>query len=401
VKVLLLTSRFAPHAGGGAERVVQTLAEQLLGDGHDVVVLTTAFEEGERDRVVGGVRVRVVPLRNVYDFAESSRKGLLKPLWHAIDSNNPFMKHSVANVLSEEKPDVLHSHVLTGFSPSAWHAARDCGIPIVHTLHDHYVLCARSSMAIDGVACSARHLDCSVLSVPRIRAARAVSAVVGVSDFILRRHYEFGAFLNVPSSVIANPCHLVGRVPKPFVGGGPLQIGYLGRIEANKGPQLLLDALSALGPDGWAVRLAGTGEPEYVDTLRRYPSEQVSFVGQVEPQDFLSNLDVLVVPSLVPETFGMSAAEALACGVPVVASTRGALPEIVSDGQNGFLFDPADPGALGSILRRLLTQREALSSMRSACRESAARFAPRVISREYQKVYASVAGECRRLKSAM
>jgi glycosyltransferase involved in cell wall biosynthesis len=69
---------------------------------------------------------------------------------------------------------------------------------------------------------------------------------------------------------------------------------------------------------------------------------------------FWTSVDVAVVPSLY-EPFGIVALEALACGVPVIASAVGGLKEIVADGQCGLLVPPGDPGALARALRLLLT----------------------------------------------
>lgn len=395
MKILFLVSRYAPHALGGAERVAATLAGSLIGMGHEVVVLTTAQDDDPPERIVDGVRVRSIPLRNVYDFSKRPPR-LLKPIWHFIDSSNPVMKSSVAAVLREERPDVMHSHLVTGFSPSAWDAAADLGIPIVHSLHDHYVICARSSMAVGGVACRDQHLDCALLSRPRVRAARRVDAVVGVSRYVLDRHRQFGAFTSNRSWVIPNPCHLVGRDSgvRPAASGtsSMVRFGFMARLELNKGVDRLLNATRALPASGWNLTLAGTGDPEFTAGLRReYERRGISFVGRVaDPADFLRQIDVLVAPSTFPETFGMSVAEALAMGVPVIASTVAALPELIEDGRNGFLFDPAEEGALARVLGRIVADPALLSGMADACRSSVAALETARVTGRYVEVYGAV-----------
>src|SRR4051812_5140130 len=119
MKILFLSSRYPPNSIGGAERVAHTLATALKADGDDGVVLTTAVIPDEADRFVDGIRVRPIPLANVYDFSRPGAR-LLKPLWHAIDCDNRFMRERVARMIREEAPDVVHTHLITGFSPSAW-----------------------------------------------------------------------------------------------------------------------------------------------------------------------------------------------------------------------------------------------------------------------------------------
>lgn len=391
MKVLFLSSRYAPHGRGGAERVARTLAAGVRDLGHEVVVLTTAGGHEARERMVDGIRVRAIPLRNVYDLSNPAPSPALKPLWHFADSYNLPMQAAVATVFREERPDVVHSHLITGFSASAWAAARAVGAPVVHTLHDHYVLCARSTMALGGVPCTSRHLDCVILTQPRIVASRSVDWVVGVSRYVLSRHEEYGAFAGSRSSVIPNPCHLVGsgmtRADAPS-----LRLGYMARLEHSKGIETLLMAATSLGGD-WRLRVAGTGEPAYVAGLRsRFRDDRIEFLGTVDPAEFLSSIDVMVVPSLVPETFGLSAAEALATGIPVIASSRGALPELVEHGRNGFVYDADSGTGLLSSIERVLANRGNLAGMSEACRASVASLEPCRVAARYVDVYRAVLG---------
>jgi len=395
MKILLVSSRYAPHVSGGAERVAQTLVETLASLGHEPVVLTTQHGKEPLERTVGGVRVRAVPLRNVYDLSRKQRPRSLKPLWHVIDSWNPFMTRSVARIIQEERPDVIHTNLVTGFSPSVWSVARDAGVPVVHIALDHYVICARSGMAIDGVQCASQHASCALLSVPRVRAARTISAVIGPSEYVLRRHRQYRAFDGIPSFVIPFPCDLTrgpDEEPAARCGrGGPLRIGIMGRVEENKGVRLLLDAAARLPSNGWNLRIAGWGDPAFVAALQaRYANPLLEFVGPVDPRSFLASLDLLVFPSLVPDTFGMSAAEALTMGVPVIASTRGALPEMIEKGRNGFLFDPDEEGSLDRVLQQAVRDPAGVRRLAAASIESAARFDPKSVTERYLDVYRSI-----------
>ena len=146
---------------------------------------------------------------------------------------------------------------------------------------------------------------------------------------------------------------------------------FAGTIEPRKNLDLLLDAWEALrqespmtppllvaGPDGWGSaathqrmkRLAGTG-------LRR--------LGHLERSDLVAVLQaatIFVFPSIY-EGFGLPAAEAMACGVPVMVSDRSSLPEVVGDA--GWLFDPEDPVELAAAMRDWLASAELLSQARA------------------------------------
>ena len=137
-------------------------------------------------------------------------------------------------------------------------------------------------------------------------------------------------------------------------------IGYVGRLEPHKGVDVLLEALAEV--DGAVLRVAGAG-PEEARLRTRTAAlgldERVRLVGSLTQERlpaFYRGLDVLVVPSRPTpgwlEQFGRVVVEAMACGVPVIASDTGALPDVVGDA--GLLVPPDDPRALAACLRTLL-----------------------------------------------
>jgi glycosyltransferase involved in cell wall biosynthesis len=87
--------------------------------------------------------------------------------------------------------------------------------------------------------------------------------------------------------------------------------------------------------------IAGSGSVIYEATLKKkYEDPRVYFVGYVKGEEFYPSLDATVVPSLWDEPLGMVVAESLMYGIPVIASRRGGIPEMVVDNKNGLLFEP-------------------------------------------------------------
>jgi glycosyltransferase involved in cell wall biosynthesis len=403
MKILLVNTLYSPNEIGGAERMVQRLAHGLRRIGHEPEVACLAPDGHATSANVDGVIVHRFPLRNVYPlFPAEQRPTLLKPLWHAIDSSNAAMARELDRLVVLTRPDVVHTHNVTGFSPLIWSAVSRRGIPVVHTLHDHYLLCLRATMFARGKNCSSRHLSCAAFSFARLRHSSRVAAVVGVSRYILDRHLFYGAFSRASiRRVIRNPMFGAASVEHRVSGANGLRVGYLGRLAPAKGVDVLLTACQAIPGTDWTLRVAGTGLPAYENELKaRFSGGQVEFLGEVDARALLQTIDVLVAPSRSNEALPMVVAEAYSAGVPVIAARIGGLPEIVDEGRTGFVFNAGDERELSRLLGRLVAAPALVRSMRADCLAASAQYAPDVIAGEYADVYrATLTARSRRTPS--
>lgn len=134
-------------------------------------------------------------------------------------------------------------------------------------------------------------------------------------------------------------------------------VGFLGAFVPNKGAHVLLDAALQLQA-GCRLALAGPGDAAYTAQLRRHPANalhDISFAGELDDVGaFLANVDVLVVPSIRFEAFGMVILEAMQYSKPVICSDFGGMKEIVVDGETGLVVPAGDATALAAAIRRLL-----------------------------------------------
>ncbi len=152
--------------------------------------------------------------------------------------------------------------------------------------------------------------------------------------------------------------------------GDVWRIGYVGRLAPHKGVQVLIDAVA--GRPRWALRIAGAGPEEAAlkDQVRRLgASGQITFEGSLDHGGlarFYRSVDVVAIPSIPvsgwEEQFCRVAVEAMAAGVPIVASRTGALPEVVGDA--GVLTEPGDPTALAVALGHLASEPGAWTALR-------------------------------------
>jgi glycosyltransferase involved in cell wall biosynthesis len=168
---------------------------------------------------------------------------------------------------------------------------------------------------------------------------------------------------------------------------------HYGRLTAEKGVMVLLDAWRrAEVPDNWILVLAGDATP---DVLRRTADPAHRSVRLLDRHDDVSSLlgiaDVTVLPALWEEPFGRVVIESMAAGVPVVASRRGGIPEIMSGELSRFLIDPMDIGAFAATIREIGDWRTDEPAIGELCRAHVqARFSLRRTVNGVEDVLASV-----------
>lgn len=158
----------------------------------------------------------------------------------------------------------------------------------------------------------------------------------------------------------------------------------------------VVNVFHALRSDGYAVKLLLVGDgPDRVAAEHKARElgvyDEIRFLGKQEPvEEILSIADIFLMPS-GSETFGLAALEAMSCGVPVVASDIGGLPELVVEGETGFLCDLGDIGAFTARAKELLDNPDLMKRMGKASRDRAvSEFDTDIIIPKYESYYESV-----------
>ena len=158
----------------------------------------------------------------------------------------------------------------------------------------------------------------------------------------------------------------------------PLRLLFVGNIIPRKGLDTLIEALARIKAVDWSLRVAGPVEvdPGYTSLVKRLVrnlglGEQVTFLGRVEEdilKEEMRRAHLLVVPSQY-EGFGIVYLEAMAFGLPPIASSAGAASEIIQSGKNGLIVQPGDPLHLAERIADLFHDRQKLLEMSLAARE--------------------------------
>lgn len=376
LKIAFVNSLYYPHEVGGAEKAVRTIAEQNVVEGGESVVIALSPEGRASTSVYNGVKIYYVPLANIgFMHAKTPLSKWQKAIWYFFDAYNPFMRARISKILREEKPDVVETNNLQGFSVSVWKAAKALKIPVVQVLHDYYLSCINSTMFTKGKNCKGQCLHCKMLCTPR----REVSNIPAVVSSVSRRTYSLvhGAGMfpdSTPvvygSSAIKLNDLLIDSVRPYHKAGEPVILGFLGRIDPLKGIDVLLEAMHRL-PEGVAkLLIAGGGNEGYVNALKeKFSSPAIEFLGVVPPQELFSKIHLLLVPSVWEDPLPRVIAESHACAVPVAISKIGGMPEIVEDGVTGYYFDSNQPNSIATLVKRLHGEEFPTESQREKCLE--------------------------------
>lgn len=328
-----------PEYIGGAEFSQVSIAEGLAARKQHEVSVLRGLPPGSPPKswTSNGVTIYGLPVRRPYWLMDQHpRSTWQKLLWHFCDDFGPSPK-GTSSLLRTLSPDVLQLGNVVGMGSALVPMARKRGIRTLQILHDYYYLCPRMTRFKGSKMCAETCISCAALTTVRRRHLPKVDHVVSVSDFMASTFKKFTPSAKVGTLYNGIPVPNARNNHKKEKAAGDLRVGYIGRISPEKGIDALLQAI----PANVTATVAGHGQKEYIDSLKIKHKKNVKFVGQVDgPFEFLSEIDVLIVPSLWHEPFGRVSIEAQMMGVPVIVSNRGGLPETVRDGVTGRVVEP-------------------------------------------------------------
>jgi phosphatidylinositol alpha-1,6-mannosyltransferase len=299
----------------------------------------------------------------------------------------------IRRVFAETRFDLLRAHSLRFIGPAALIARRRYGLPVPIVSHHHHLDPSPLNRLIEArvIARSERVITVSRFSRRQLAEALGVDVerVEVVDNGIDER------FAPAPDQGVVRRRHGIGDEPLAL---------FLGGLKRRKNLPVLLDAWRDVTPAVPRARLliAGAGPEE--ERLRRQVRTlelggSVVFAGRVAEADKVAcynAADVFVSPSSL-EGFGFSVGEAMSCGLPVVVSDAGALPELVVEGEGGFLCRPDRPGEFAAALRLLLGDADLRRRFGAANRERIdRRFRWPRAARRVKEIYEDVLAEYKR-----
>ena len=373
MRILLLSNLYPPHVEGGAEILAGDVASGLGGLGHEVMVLTSS--SGLTGAVQDDHIWRTLHLAPAAHFDRQ------RPLWLQFAEPYHYYRryHCPANaselrrVLAAAHPDMLYIWEIAGLGVnSLLNALTGLKIPVVFQLGSYVLLYARSPETEQS------HLRMRWLKKRLIGTVPSFTwtSSIAVSDTVKEQYVQAGfdpnrieviyngidpRFLSLPRT---------RDTPNRHGGNECAQLLFVGRLRDEKGVIIILQALDLLlnghsSGESKKPRLHlhvfGSGEQTYLGELETYLQEKrltdaVTFHGKVSQDELIRYYDcsdVMLVPSLWREPFGLVIVEAMARGLPVIASNIGGPAEIITHEENGLLIEPGDAHALAGALTYL------------------------------------------------
>jgi glycosyltransferase involved in cell wall biosynthesis len=323
-----------------------------------------------------------------FEPSPESLSGKLKAAGRLMYS--PAARAGIESVLKEFRPDVIHLHnIYHQLSPSLLRPIRREGIPAVMTLHDYKLACPTYLFLANGELCEAclgghfyqailkrckdKSLAASTLNAVELtihtatKAYSPVNLFVCPSHFIMSKMNQAGVF---PERLRWVPNFIATSLAKPKrdPGGG---VVYAGRLSQEKGVDVLIQAVARLGA---RLDIAGDGpqKAELQALGERLGAKDIHFHGHLSRADVLSLLRsaaVSVLPSRCHENQPLLVLESLACGVPVVGTKLGGVPELIRQGVDGDLVAPNAPDELADRIGAILSDPRRAYEMGQAGRE--------------------------------
>jgi len=360
IKVLRVIARL--NVGGPALHVAY-LTAGLAQRGYDTTLVAGTVGRGEESMAFvadsKGVRVEVIDElhRNISPFRDA--RAILR----------------LARLIRRERPTILHTHTAKAGAVgrlAALLAGRSRPPIVVHTFHGHVLRGYFNPIATRGFrvleTLLARTTTTLVAVSPEVRDDLVRLRVAPASKFaVVRLGIELDRRVGNDETTRAATRRLLG------VGDDPFVIGWVGRMTAVKRTDVVVRVLGKLVERGVDARLLLVGDGPDRDDLERYAHElgvvrRCLFLGyQDDVARWYNAIDALLLPS-VNEGTPVSVIEALAAERPAVATKVGGTPDVIRDGVDGFLVDPADGDALAARLAELAGDPQRRSEMGAAGR---------------------------------
>ncbi len=365
MRTMIASQTYYPESNGQAVFTVQ-LAEGLAKRGHDVMVIVPAPGLQLVQQRRNGVEIVMVPAIS------------LSP-WYASVRVTPLPNKTVNHFLDVFRPHVVHIQDHYPLSRSVVRAARRRYLPIMGTNHFMPENLSRNMPLPAWSEKPANYLLWkSMLSI--YNRLNVVTTPTKTAARLLQEQSIQVPVYPVSCGVDLNRFHSDEKIDRDIMrvkydlSSDKVIFLFVGRIDREKRLDVLIQAMSLLRRDDVQFAIAGKGmcrEALQTQVRAKALGDRVRFLGYVPSEDLpslLNSVDIFAMPSEA-ELQSIATLEAMACGLPVLAANAYALPELVENGVNGYLFRPGDAVDAARRIAQLVAERERWPAMSAASLE--------------------------------
>lgn len=367
MRIALFTETFLPKVDGIVTRLSHTV-EQLQRLGDEVLVISPDGGLTEYK----GARIYGVP-------------GFPLPLYPELKLALP--RPSIGQVLEGFKPDLIHVVNPAVLGLAGLYYSKIFKVPLVASYHthlpkylEHYGLGMLEGMMWELLKVAHNQAQINLCTSTAMQEELDAHGIERLA--VWQRGVDTELFHPGLASQEMRSRLSQGNLDSPL-------LLYVGRLSAEKEIDKIRPVLESI-PN---ARLALVGDGPHRQELEQYfadtPAHFVGYLTGVDLATAFASADAFVFPSRT-ETLGLVLLEAMAAGCPVVAANSGGIPDIVTDGVNGYLFDPYDERGAIAATQRLLNQQTERETLRQNARQEAERWSWTAATRQLQGFYQSV-----------
>jgi len=364
MKICLINNLYKPYDRGGAERVVELMAEYYSRKGDEVFIITTKPHSNKISNFqfpISNKNIKIFQIPGLY-FNLSEIPLILRLFWHVWDMLDAVSCYRVKSILEKEKPDLIITNNLKGIGYLIPGMIRKLGIKHHHYLHDIQLVYPSGLLyfgeekKLDNPAAGLYQRIC-------VQLLGSPNKVISPTNWLMGIHSERG-FFKESELLIQNPSPESDelQIKKYNNRGGENRFKFLfvGQLEKHKGVDILIQAFSGLKAK---AELLIIGDGSFLPSLKEKAGDEprIKFLGRKSPEEvekLMLESDCLIVPSFCYENAPAVIFEACRVGLPVIASRIGGIPELIEK-CGGSLFTPSD----ASELRRLMSRVQAGEKM--------------------------------------
>lgn len=385
MKIVQVTFSYMPDVGGGSVIYTFNIANQLFNIGNDVRIFCGTHGGQKVTESVCGIKITRIPNGNL---------SFIKRLFPFFQYYRPDISKQFEDFLKKEKPDIVHFNSLGKLGISLISIPEKLGIKTVATLHDGFWVCNRLFF-VDSIS----NNQCKKKS--QFRCAKcATGLIANESFFSIRFIFRFLKnwinyfFIDIylkkqlkKIDIIISPSKFISKKYNKknvdIISHGidvalfknvkrksndNLRFGFVGGTSDIKGFSILKSAVKKADIKQKTQISVWGNKQKRKSIIFEKSGSTITFNGYFQQEkisDVFSKIDILIVPSMAQESFGMAVLEAFAAGIPVIASNTGAIPELIETNKNGLLFEFGNSADLAEKIIYIIENPELISVFKS------------------------------------